>query len=182
MTPSPALVRAIKAHNSAMRVRHAKAMNRWAIEIRLPARHPDLLRRAAPPPIRDTTNAKIAFDRYEAMQSGYYPLFHLPLDRDHDVQAALALIHENDAAAQGSLAKINKALDDAAALLEADQAKARKTYVEDRANAAADALQWAGGHRIATPMTEQESVTPDVVEAREGYEVRVRKGLHRSVA
>lgn len=182
MTPPKTLVRAIHAHNSAMRVRYAKASQRWSIEVRMPARHPEFLRIVKPPVLRDTTVAKIAFDRYEAMQDGYFPVFTVPLDRGTDVDGVLAGIRENDAAAQGSLAKINQALDDAQALWEAQQDKARKTYAQERASDAADALQWAGGHVIATPMTEQPSVVTDHVEQREGYELRVRKGLHRSVA
>lgn len=148
----------------------------------MPARHPEFLRIAKPPQYVDTTTSRIARDRYDAMQESYFPVFTVPMERGHDVDGILAGIRENDAAAQGGLARINQALDAAQALWDAEQVKARQTYVEDRANDAAAAFQWAGGHTIATPMTEQESVVSDVVEHRDGFDVRVRKGLHRSVA
>jgi hypothetical protein len=181
-TPPKSLVRAVHAYDPRLRVRWAHASHRWSIECRMPARHPEFLRMVKPPTLVDTTTAKIAVDRYEAMQASYFPVLTVPKDQGHRVEDIIAAIRENDAAAQGSMTKINDALDAAQALWEAQQAKAQKTYVEDRAAEADTLVQWAGGHKIATPMSPQESVASDRVVQMDGFRMNVRRGLHRSVA
>lgn len=182
MTPPTTLVKAIKNYDPSMRVRWAKATQRWSIECRMPARHPEFLRMVKPPVLVESTVSKIAFDRYEAMQECYFPVLTVPREQADATDAILAGIREHDAAAQGGMAKINAALDAAQTLWEDEQAKAQRTYVMDRAAEADNAVQWAGGHRIATPMTVEEHATSDTVEQFEGFRVSTRRGVHRSLA
>ena len=173
MTPPAALVTALAGLDSALRCRWAKATRQWFIERRMPARHPDFLAELRPPPDHD-----LAWDRYQTLQDGYYPLFTVPADAIHQTERVMASLREWDAATQGSFRAINQRLDAAHEAWERARTAEREDFALTRAEAAADHILWQTHHRLTTSDMAAGAPEPsDHVEVREGYTVRTRKAL-----
>lgn len=126
MTPPRALVRALALHDPNLKLRWARASKQWFIDEKMPPRHPDFLAELKPP-----RNIPVAFDRYESLQAGYYPRFTIPKDAVHRTDEVMASLRVWDASVQGSMAAINRAMDDAQAIWEAEQERKRRALVSE---------------------------------------------------
>lgn len=173
MTPPAALTKALRRHDSALKCVWGAASKQWLIGRKMPARHPDFVAELRPPSERLEDQ-----DRFECIKAGYFPLFTVPAERIHETERVMAGLREWDAATVGGFKEINRRLDEAQEAWEASVAKERQTFCQEAAGEAYDRLAWLQGNRIATSDMAAGAETADVIEQREGFTIRVRKGAH----
>ena len=173
MTPPAGFVSELYAYDAALRVRWATRTKCWFIERKLPERHRQL-EAEKPNPFKSPKG----FDLYDGWRDGYVHVLTVhPSMLDQRVFEALA---DADSWRQGGMAGINQKLDAQDAAWEAEKDKEVAAWNQAAANEAHDRLAWLLGNRVVVHPSEPEPA--DVIEAHEGFTVRLRTARHREMA
>lgn len=157
-TPPASLVKDLQNYDAALRLRWCRHRKVWAIERKLPKRHPALEQER---PYEDT-KAPARRDMLEGIREGYVPvLFVRPDPEVFNWMVIREALRHRDMHAWGSWEALNRRLDELALEEEREVDRMVDNFCETGAKDLHDRIQWDGGNRVSIynpdPLAKMES-------------------------
>jgi len=167
MTPEASFVRDLAAYDPKLRVRWARHTEKWLIERKLDKRHPQLTSEQPLPESRQGLQR----DLWEGWQEGYVHVLTVPREMLHWSEVAPHLA-KFDAQRQGSMAAINRMLDDEDEQWEKQTDRKIENHIEAATDDAYEHLAWASGRRVSMHQPE-----PKPVDSGFGFLINDRRAV-----